>query len=69
MDAIYSMLGLPPLLSKKSYDTAAVRICSALAEMAEAQQKEAARYLKIKLGHKPDDVVDVTVNGDCTWSN
>ena len=61
MDAICGMLGLPPPLSKKGYEAAAVRINSALAEMAEAQQKEAATNLKIKLGHKPDDVVDVTV--------
>ena len=61
MDAICGILGLLPPLSKKGYEAAAVRISSVLAEMAEAQQKEAATNLKIKLGHKLDDVVDVTV--------
>ena len=57
-----------PSAQQKSYDAAAVRISSALAEMAEAQEKGAARNLKIKLGHKPDEVVDVTVTCDCGWS-
>ena len=36
--------------------------------MDDKQQKQAAMNLKIELGHDPDEVVDVTVTCDRTWS-
>ena len=36
--------------------------------MADTQKKEVAMSLKIELGHDPDDIVDVAVTCDCTWS-
>ena len=56
-----SMLDLPPLFSQPSYDAVGLKVHDALAEMADEQQKQTARNLKIALGKNPDDVVDVTV--------
>ena len=50
-----------PSAHQNSCDAAALRISSVLAEMAEVQQKQAAKNLKIKLGHNPDDAVNATV--------
>ena len=63
-----SILGLPPPFSKSSFDDTAKSMNAALATMADMQQREAAVELKHKLGHNPDDVVDVMVTCDCTWS-
>ena len=68
IDAICGMLGIPLPFTKNSYDAAAVHIWNILAETADIQPKGAARNLKIELGHDPDDVVDIVVTCECTWS-
>ena len=68
ISAVCGMLGLPPPYAQTSYNATSLRICNYLAEMADAQQKKAAKKLKLDLGHDPDEVVDVMVTCDCTWS-
>lgn len=67
-EAICGMLDAPFLLAQTSYDTYALHVCNHLAEMADDQQKHAARSLKIALGGRPNDTMDVPVTCDCTWS-
>ena len=68
ISAVCGMLGLPPPYAQTSYNASSLRICNYLDEMADAQQKQAAKKLKLDLGHDPDEVVDIMVTCDCTWS-
>ena len=60
------MFDAPPLLAQTSYDTYALHVYDHLAEMADDQQKHAVRSLKIALGGRPNDIMDVKVTCDCT---
>ena len=68
LTAMCSTMGLPPPYAKPAFDATAKKMNLALSEMADKQQREAAKELKIALGNNPDDVVDVMVTCDCTWS-
>ena len=57
----------PPQLSRHSYVAQTHHIHFILADMADVQQKEAARNLKALKGHGPYDVLDVMVTCDCRW--
>ena len=63
-----AMFDLPPPLSGHNYATQTRQLNYILTDMADVQQKEAARNLKALKGHGPYDVVDCTVTCDCTWS-
>ena len=68
IESVCAMLNLPPPLSTKSFSSHAERISTMMKDMVEAQMKLAARNLKKQLKSDPDEVMNVCVTCDCTWS-
>ena len=68
IDTIAAMLDLPPPVTEKAYSKHNKHICAVLGRYAEAEQQTAVGRLREACGATPDDVLDVKVTFDGTWS-
>ena len=68
IETICAILDLPPPVADSSYSDHNKEICGVMAKHAESEQKAAVSRLREACGAEPDDIVDVTVTFDGTWS-
>ena len=59
---------IPLPLTGNSFVTHVHHICYLLCELVDIQQRQAEVNLKVMMGVKPNEILDVCVTCDCTWS-